>query len=72
MYRYRGVLGLIVFVYIREYSVYNYNVCVCMYIYIYSYNLLYHVHTCIIVDVLLICRSMVYDVYVYEIASAAQ
>lgn len=35
MYRYRGVLGLIVFVYIREYSVYNYNVCVCMYIYIY-------------------------------------
>ena len=67
---YRGVLGLIVFVYIREYSVYNYNVCVRMYIYI--YNLLYHVHTCIIVDVLLICRSMVYDVYVYEIASAAQ
>ena len=72
MYRYRGVLSLIVFVYIREYSVYNYNVCVHVYLYIYSYNLLYHVHTCIIVDVLLICRSMVYDVYVYEIASAAQ
>ena len=72
MYRYRGVLGLIVFVYIREYSVYNYNVCVCMYVCIYIYNLLYHVHTCIIVDVLLLCRSMVYDVYVYEIASAAQ
>ena len=46
--------------------------CVCACIYIYIYNLLYHVHTCIIVDVLLICRSMVYDVYVYEIASAAQ
>ena len=33
MYRYRGVLGLIVFVYIREYSVYNYNVCVHVYLY---------------------------------------
>ena len=44
MYRYRGVLGLIVFVYIREYSVYNYNVCVCMYVCIYITSCIMYTH----------------------------